>query len=81
MAENKLKQVDQKFYDNFRSELNVSTDLYTSFKGETQKEDAVMEQQRQCLIHLAKAKTGLSTVTLNICWQVKGKYYTETITA
>lgn len=69
---NNLTPVSKEVYTNFYNELEVKVDGVDKNK--------IMEQERECLFHLAKAKTGLKTVTLNICWNINGKYFTETVT-
>jgi vacuolar-type H+-ATPase subunit B/Vma2 len=73
-----MKPTDYKTYASWGNELSITmteTKAYEKDKTLAQMTDTM----RKSLVELAKQKSVLLIFDLDICWNVNGKYYTETI--
>lgn len=75
---NNMQSITEKEYTNWYSELNIDVTGGNSEK--------ILNQERECLIHLAKTKLGddyKGGAFLNIAWKIgdgsNQKYYKETV--
>jgi hypothetical protein len=68
-----MQQINKNIYATWGKDIAISV-------SNTNHENETVISVRKSLIDIAKAKTGLKVVTLDVAWNINGKYFSETIT-